>query len=104
MAIECNPAHLEFKHIELLKKFGFNRISLGIQDFRLDVLEGINRKPSKHPIKEIIKKISDEGFTGTNIDLVYGLPYQTPETFSDTVDKAIELNTCLLYTSPSPRD
>ena len=76
MAIECNPAHLEFNHIELLKKFGFNRISLGIQDFRTDVLEGINRKPSKYPIEEIVKKIEDEGFTGTNIDLVYGLPYQ----------------------------
>ena len=93
MAIECNPAHLEFNHIELLKKFGFNRISLGIQDFRTDVLDGINRKPSKYPIEEIVKKIEDEGFTGTNIDLVYGLPYQTPENFSETVDRAIKLNT-----------
>ena len=71
MAIECNPAHLEFRHVELLKKFGFNRISVGIQDFRDDVLDAINRKPSKHPIDDIIKKIKDEGFTGTNIDLVY---------------------------------
>jgi len=55
MAIECNPAHLEFRHIELLKKFGFNRISVGIQDFRNDVLDAINRKPSKRPIEEIIK-------------------------------------------------
>ena len=93
MAIECNPAHLEFNHIELLKKFGLNRISLGIQDFRTDVLEGINRKPSKYPIEKIVKKIEDEGFTGTNIDLVYGLPYQTPENFSETVDRAIKLNT-----------
>ena len=93
MAIECNPAHLEFKHIELLKKFGFNRISLGIQDFRNDVLEAINRKPSKHPIDEIIKKIKDEGFTGTNIDLVYGLPLQTVESFKNTVERAIELDT-----------
>ena len=93
MAIECNPAHLEFNHIELLQKFGFNRISLGIQDFRTDVLEGINRKPSKYPIEKIVKKIEDEGFTGTNIDLVYGLPYQTPENFSETVDRAIKLNT-----------
>ncbi|GIR99456.1 MAG: hypothetical protein CM15mP102_02770 [Flavobacteriales bacterium] len=61
-------------------------------------LKGINRKPSKHPIKKIIKKISDEGFTGTNIDLVYGLPYQTPESFSNTVDKAIELNTDRIVT------
>ena len=98
MAIECNPAHLEFNHIELLKKFGFNRISLGIQDFRLDVLEGINRKPSKYPIEDIIKKIEDEEFTGTNIDLVYGLPYQTPESFSKTVDRAIKLNTDRIVT------
>ena len=98
MAIECNPAHLEFNHIELLKKFGFNRISLGIQDFRTDVLEGINRKPSKYPIEKIVKKIEDEGFTGTNIDLVYGLPYQTPENFSETVDRTIKLNTDRIVT------
>ena len=98
MAIECNPAHLEFKHIELLKKFGFNRISLGIQDFRNDVLEAINRKPSKHPIEEIISKIKSEGFTGTNIDLVYGLPLQTVSSFKNTVEKAIELKTERLVT------
>ena len=98
MAIECNPAHIEFRHIELLKKFGFNRISLGIQDFRLDVLERINRKPSKHLIEDIVKKISDEVFTGTNIDLVYGLPYQTPKRFDKTVDRAIKLNTDRIVT------
>ena len=98
MAIECNPAHLEFKHIELLKKFGFNRISLGIQDFRNDVLEAINRKPSKHPIEEIILKIKSEGFTGTNIDLVYGLPLQTVSSFKNTVERAIELKTERLVT------
>ena len=98
MAIECNPAHLEFRHIELLKKFGFNRISVGIQDFRNDVLDAINRKPSKRPIEEIIKKIQDEGFTGTNLDLVYGLPLQTVDSFKKTVDKAISLNTDRIVT------
>ena len=98
MAIECNPAHLEFRHIELLKKFGFNRISLGIQDFRNDVLDAINRKPSKHPINEIVAKIKSEGFTGTNIDLVYGLPLQTVSSFKKTVEKAIELKTERLVT------
>ena len=98
MAIECNPAHLEFRHIELLKKFGFNRISLGIQDFRNDVLEAINRKPSKHPIEKIVSKIKSEGFTGTNIDLVYGLPLQTVSSFKNTVERAIELKTERLVT------
>ena len=93
MAIECNPAHLESRHIELLKKFGFNRISIGIQDFRDDVLDAINRRPSKRPMEDIVKKIFDEGFTGTNIDLVYGLPLQTVDSFKETVERAIKLNT-----------
>ena len=98
MAIECSPAYFEFKHIELLKQFGFNRISLGIQDFRQDVLDAINRKGSKLPILDIINKIKEEGFTGTNIDLVYGLPLQTVESFNDTVDMAIALDTDRIVT------
>ena len=98
MAIECSPAYFEFKHIELLKKFGFNRISVGIQDFRQDVLDAINRKGPKLPIEDIIKKIKEEGFTGTNIDLVYGLPLQTVESFNNTIDKAIALDTDRIVT------
>lgn len=98
MAIECSPAYFEFKHIELLKEFGFNRISLGIQDFRQDVLDAINRKGPKLPIGDIINKIKKEGFTGTNIDLVYGLPLQTVESFNDTIDKAIALDTDRIVT------
>jgi oxygen-independent coproporphyrinogen-3 oxidase len=98
MAIECNPAHLEFRHIEQLKEFGFNRISIGIQDFRKDVLDAINRRPSKHPLDDIVKKIKDEGFTGTNIDLVYGLPLQTIDSFKKTVEKAINLGTDRIVT------
>ena len=98
MAIECSPAYFEFKHIELLKQFGFNRISLGIQDFRQDVLDAINRKGPKLPILDIINKIKEEGFTGTNIDLVYGLPLQTVESFNDTIDMAIALDTDRIVT------
>ena len=98
MAIECSPAYFEFKHIELLKKFGFNRISVGVQDFRQDVLAAINRKGPKLAIGDIINKIKEEGFTGTNIDLVYGLPLQTVESFNDTIDKAIALDTDRIVT------
>ena len=98
MAIECNPAHLEFRHIDLLKNYGFNRISIGIQDFRKDVLDAINRRPSKRPIEEIVKKIEDTGFSGTNIDLVYGLPLQTVDSFKETIDKAINLGTDRIVT------
>ncbi len=98
MAIECSPAYFEFKHIELLKSFGFNRISMGVQDFRDDVLNAINRKPSKLKIEDIVTKIKAEGFTGTNIDLVYGLPLQTVESFNETVDRAIALDTDRIVT------
>tara|TARA_B100000900_G_scaffold97033_1_gene80132 strand:- start:18349 stop:19725 length:1377 start_codon:yes stop_codon:yes gene_type:complete len=98
MAIECSPAHLDFKHIELLKSFGFNRISLGIQDFDGKVLDAINRRRPKHPIEKVIKKIHSQGFTGTNIDLVYGLPLQTVNNFNKTIEKAIKLNTDRIVT------
>ena len=98
MAIECNPAHLNFRHVDLLKEFGFNRISVGIQDFRKDVLDAINRKTSKRPLEDLIKKIKDSGFTGTNIDLVYGLPLQTVDSFKSTIDKAINLGTDRIVT------
>ena len=92
MAIECSPAYLDYKHVEQLKNFGFNRISLGIQDFNKNVLKAINRKGSRHPIADLVKKIKFEGFKGTNIDLIYGLPLQTRNSFQKTLDKAIELD------------
>ena len=98
MAIECSPAYFTFKHISLLKEYGFNRISLVIQDFRDEVLNAINRKPSKLKIEDIIGKIKEEGFTGTNIDLVYGLPLQTVDSFNETVDRAIKLDTDRIVT------
>ena len=98
MAIECSPAYFELKHIELLKEYGFNRISIGVQDFEKHVLDAINREPSKLPLEDIVGKIKMEGFTGTNIDLVYGLPLQTIESFDKTVDRAIELGTDRIVT------
>jgi len=92
MAIECSPAYLRLKHIEILKDLGFNRISLGIQDFDDNVLKTINRKTSKLPIEDIINKIKKEGFRGTNIDLVYGLPLQTVKGFDKTIKRAISLD------------
>ena len=98
MAIECSPAHLDYRHIELLKSYGFNRISLGIQDFDVKVLDAINRRRPKRPISKMVEKIHSEGFRGTNIDLVYGLPLQTVKNFNKTIEKAIDLNTDRIVT------
>lgn len=92
VAIECNPAYLEMEDIYNLSKMGFNRMSLGIQDFSDKVLNSINRKPSKYPIEQVIESIKSNKFKGFNIDLVYGLPLQTIESFKKNIEKAIELS------------
>lgn len=90
IAIECSPAYLEYEHIDSLAAIGFNRMSLGIQDFRLDVLKAINRMPPKYPVKDIVDYLRSKGFKGINLDFIYGLPLQTVEGFSETIKKAIE--------------
>ena len=92
VAIECNPAYLELEDIDKLAKMGFNRISLGIQDFNDDVLTAINRKPSKYPIEQVIERIKKNNFKGFNFDLVYGLPLQTVESFKTNIERAIQLS------------
>lgn len=92
IAIECSPAYLNLSDIDKLASYGFNRMSLGIQDFDDKVLEIVNRKPSKFPVKDIIKKLRENGFRGINIDLIYGLPGQTVESFLESIKKTIEIN------------
>jgi oxygen-independent coproporphyrinogen-3 oxidase len=91
IAMECSPAYLEFKHIDQLARMGFNRISLGIQDFREDVLKVVNREPSRHPVKELVDYLRAKGFRGINLDFIYGLPLQTLESFKETIEKAIDI-------------
>ncbi len=92
IAIECNPEHLGFKEIDTLLDAGFNRISLGIQDFSENVLKLVNRGlPSLAPselfgyIKERNRNVS------VNFDFIYGLPGQSVNSFAETIAKAIEI-------------
>lgn len=89
MAMECSPAYLDFDMVDQLRDMGFNRISLGIQDFKKEVLAAINRRPAKVPVNEMIAYLRKIGFSGINLDLVYGLPYQTQESFKATVAEAL---------------
>ena len=97
VAIECSPAYLLLEHIDELAKIGFNRISLGIQDFNNNVLDAINRRPSKLPIEELVERIRKNNIK-LNIDLVYGLPLQTIESFKGNIERIIELNPDRLVT------
>ncbi|TSA38174.1 MAG: oxygen-independent coproporphyrinogen III oxidase [Porphyromonadaceae bacterium] len=92
IAMECSPAYLEFEDIDRLAAMGFNRLSLGIQDFNDDVLKNVNREPSKHPVDQLANRMNENGFKGLNLDLIYGLPGQTPENFKKSIEKAIEVN------------
>ncbi len=92
IAIECSPAYLNISDIDKLSSYGFNRMSLGVQDFNNEVLKLVNRRPPKHKVSEIVAKLKDTGFTGVNIDLIYGLPGQTAISFADTVKKTIAIN------------
>jgi len=89
VAMECNPAHLSLDGITYLSEMGFNRLSLGIQDFDLEVLKSINRDPSKEPVKDLVDHMKSLQFKGINIDLVYGLPGQTVESFTRAVKETI---------------
>ena len=89
MAMECSPAYLDYDMVDQLRDMGFNRISLGIQDFKKEVLAAINRRPAKVPVNEMVAYLKKVGFTGINLDLVYGLPFQTLESFKATVAEAL---------------
>ncbi len=91
IAMECSPAYLDYPHIDQLAEMGFNRISLGIQDFREDVLKVVNREAPRHPVKEVVDYLRSKGFRGINLDFIYGLPLQTAESFRDTIDQAIAI-------------
>lgn len=90
IAIECHPGYMNEQYWLDLIQAGFNRISIGVQDFNEDVLKATNRKNSLLPIEDIVKVIRDNGLS-LNMDFIYGLPLQTPESFADTISKAVSL-------------
>lgn len=90
-AVEVDPRTCTNAHLNLLRSFGFKRISLGIQDFNDRVQNLINRKQSFTLVEGIVRKIRAAGFTSLNFDLIYGLPGQTKE----TVEETIRLVSCL---------
>ena len=97
IAIECHPGYLDEKGWQTLAEAGFTRMSLGIQDFNADVLKTVNRKPSLIPIEEVFKILRQKNIK-INLDFLYGLPIQTPESFYNTISKAVALSPDRLVT------
>lgn len=97
IAIECHPGWIDVKYWEDLCDAGFNRFSLGIQDFNNDVMKCVNRKPSLMPVDDIVRLLRGKG-AKINMDFLYGLPLQSPESFRETIDKAITIRPDRLVT------
>ncbi len=92
ISIEVNPRSLTKEYLQGLKDLGFNRISFGIQDFNLQVQEAVNRIQPEAMLFQGMDWMREVGFEGVNVDLIYGLPLQTLETFRETITKTIALN------------
>lgn len=91
-SIEIDPRKVNAQTIELLGKLGFNRISLGVQDFDTDVQKAVNRIQSEAETLSVIEAARKYGFKSISIDLIYGLPKQNVEGFSRTLDRIIAAN------------
>lgn len=92
VSLEIDPRHIDYDKLKLYKDLGFNRISMGIQDFDKNVQMLINRVQDEGLLKRVVNDIKDIGYKSLNIDLMYGLPGQNVDHFKSTIDKTIELS------------
>jgi len=90
-SIEVDPRGTDAEMVRHLGKLGFNRISLGVQDVNERVQRSINRIQSIEQTTEVVEAARGNGFQSVNMDLIYGLPFQTRDSFSATVDAVLKL-------------
>ncbi|MCK5696516.1 MAG: oxygen-independent coproporphyrinogen III oxidase [Gammaproteobacteria bacterium] len=90
-SIEIDPREVSRDSIKLLRELGFNRMSLGVQDFNPAVQKAVNRIQSREETLAALTGAREEKFKSISIDLIYGLPLQTVESFDQTLDELIEI-------------
>lgn len=91
-SIEVDPRETDTHTIEQLRELGFNRISLGLQDFNPAVQKAVNRLQTEEQTFKVLEAARKQGFRSTNLDLIYGLPLQTVESFSATLSKVLTVS------------
>jgi oxygen-independent coproporphyrinogen-3 oxidase len=91
VALEVDPRVTTHDHLVVLRKLGFNRLSMGVQDFTPEVQEAIERNQTWEETERLVTDSRALGFHSLNVDLVYGLPRQSPETFVESLRKVLEL-------------
>ena len=90
-SIEVDPRTVDAERIQELWDLGFNRLSLGVQDFNEDVQKAVNRMQSPQEVEALMSAARDAGFGSISFDLIYGLPHQTVESFDATLDIALAM-------------
>ncbi|MEW6302879.1 MAG: oxygen-independent coproporphyrinogen III oxidase [Verrucomicrobiota bacterium] len=89
--VEIDPRRLTREHVAALRETGFNRASLGVQDHNAQVQVAVHRIQPYEMTKQAVDWVRDAGFKSVNIDLIYGLPFQTPQSFEQTLDDVLQL-------------
>ncbi|RUT64732.1 oxygen-independent coproporphyrinogen III oxidase (plasmid) [Morganella morganii] len=92
LSIEIDPREIELDVIDHLRAEGFNRLSMGVQDFNKEVQRLVNREQDEAMIFALAERARETGFESVSIDLIYGLPKQTPESFAFTLKRVAELS------------
>ncbi len=90
-AIEIDPRTIDASRLKRLAAIGFNRLSFGVQDFDPAVQQAVHRVQPFEQVAQLMDAARAEGFTSINMDLIYGLPNQTPESFRRTLEQVISI-------------
>lgn len=91
ISIEVDPREIELDMLDHLRGEGFNRLSIGVQDFNKEVQKLVNREQDEAFIFAMVERAKELGFRSTNLDLIYGLPLQNKETFSETLTQVLKM-------------
>ncbi len=91
VSIEVDPRTVDRQRLLHLAALGFNRLSFGVQDFDLDVQRAVHRVQPFEQVRALLAAARESGFRSTNVDLIYGLPRQTPASFLRTIEQVCEL-------------
>ncbi|UPQ87922.1 oxygen-independent coproporphyrinogen III oxidase [Vibrio sinaloensis] len=91
ISIEVDPREIELDMLDHLRGEGFNRLSIGVQDFNKEVQKLVNREQDEAFIFAMVERAKQLGFRSTNLDLIYGLPKQTKQSFAETLKQVLEM-------------
>lgn len=89
---EIDPRELTYEHLSALRKGGFNRISMGVQDFNPKVQKAVNRIQPEELTRKVVDWVRELKFKSINLDLIYGLPFQSVPEFEKTIESIIDIS------------